>query len=77
MCRELVQDADKYAYDTHGVVQAYLKKWLNKNVDFKSRRSNNPATLRYGAIMLDSLLMTWILNGSAAYEMNNLKEKFK
>lgn len=26
--------------------------------------------------MLDSLIMTWILNGSAAYEMNNLKEKF-
>lgn len=74
--QELIQDPDKHAYDTHGVVQSYLKKWLNKNVEFKSRRSNSNVTARYGAVMLDSLIMTWILNGSAAYEMNNLKEKF-
>lgn len=53
-----------------------MNNWLKQHISFKPRDKTQYETLKYGAYMLDTLIITWILNATSTYEIKNLVEKF-
>jgi mRNA capping enzyme len=75
--RNLINKADDGARQTNIVIEAYIKAWLGKESPFKSRKINQGPTLKYGAYMLESLKLIWLLNARTEYELNNLRKDIK
>lgn len=71
---KLVIQTDTDSRETHKVVNAYFKSWTGQDIKFMSRTTNSPLTWSYGALMLETLRISWIMNASTEYELEELKK---
>lgn len=71
---DLIVTSDRSAEETFVILQTYLSSWTGHKIKFLSRSINSKDTLRYGALMLESLILSWILNATTIYELDSLSD---
>lgn len=71
---DLVARTDMHARETHRVVNAYFRAWTGHNIEFMSRTKSSHLTWTYGALMLESLKLSWLMNASTEYELEELRK---
>nr|UQS95365.1 MAG: RNA-dependent RNA polymerase [Lantra virus] len=74
---KLLSCTDKDAAETFPLVYEFFKTWTNQTYKYKSRKNPRNETKVYGEIMLETLNITWILNATSTYELENLQETLK
>lgn len=74
--RRIILEADDDAKKTHSILYTYVEQWIGQEIKFASRSVNTMDTLWYGELMLEFMLISWIINATTEYELNNLVEEF-
>ncbi|UHK03015.1 MAG: RNA-dependent RNA polymerase [Hangzhou tipula scripta rhabdovirus 1] len=73
---ELLRQTDQHAFRTFEVIKAYIKGWLEKEINFKPLNRIPREISKYGELMLDGLILTWLINANSLYEIDSLIKTF-